>query len=66
MSSNDLSKLAASLTDAQRRAMGCAKNDIIPSHYPTAYKISQVTIRALNRAGITSGWPPRLPRKEPR
>ena len=55
-------EIAIRLSEAQRKAVICAVGNIgmVPSHYPTALRISQQTLRALNRLGITERFPPRL------
>ena len=38
----------------------CAENGMIPSHYPTAMRISNPTFKRLTHLGLTGIWPPRL------
>lgn len=56
----DPHKLAASLSEAQKRALLCARDGVIPSYYPTALRIASPTFRNLARNGLTERWPPKL------
>ena len=56
----DAAKIARGLSKAQREAVLCAVNSMIPSHYKTAIRISSPTFQRLSRVGIIPIWPPRL------